>query len=84
VYGGLLGLLSMAVFGAPGVVLLALDDQGSTTQVLGILLIAVGVYLASFSVVYFNVALAAAANDALAGQDPDVAAVRAVHVAASA
>lgn len=76
VYGGLLALLVMVVFAGPGALLLATDDPALATQVLGGVLVAIGIYLASFAVTYFNVALAAAAEQALAGGDPDVAAAR--------
>lgn len=76
VFGGVLGLISMVVVAGPGAALLATDDPAVTTQVLGGVLVALGVYLASFAVVYFNVALAAAADQALNGQDPDIGAAR--------
>jgi hypothetical protein len=44
----------------------------------GIALVAIGAYLASFAVIYFNVILAAAADQALQGRQPDVAAARQV------
>src|SRR5438477_10617512 len=74
--GGAVALLVAVVFGGPGVLLLTLDDTAAT--VAGIVLIAIGAYLASFAVVYFNVALAAAADQALHGQEPDLDAAHAV------
>jgi hypothetical protein len=41
-------------------------------------LLAVGVYLASFAVIFFNVALAAGADQALGGEEPDLSAARRV------
>lgn len=75
VYGGLLALLAVMVIGGPGAVLVS---QEGGLNVLGIILLLVASYLASFSVIYFNVALAAAADQALAGQEPDIAAARQV------
>jgi hypothetical protein len=74
--GGLLAVVAALLFGAPGALLLTLDDTAAT--VAGIVLIAIGVYLASFAVVYFNVALAAAADQARRGQEPDLEAAHAV------
>jgi hypothetical protein len=45
-------------------------------RAVGYVLIALGSYAASFIVIYYNVILAAAANDALEGREPDVAAAR--------
>ena len=78
VYGGLLAALWMIVLGGAGALVLAQDEADVTLQVAGGVLIAVGAYLATFSVVFFNVALAAAADRALAGHQPDLAAARAV------
>ncbi len=72
--GGILAVVVALVLAGPGV-LLANADQDATTYV-GYLLIALGSYLASFIVIYYNVILAAAANDALEGREPDVAAAR--------
>jgi hypothetical protein len=52
--------------------------DAAAAKVGGVLLIAVGAYLASFFVIYFNVALAAAADQALRNQEPNVKAARAV------
>ncbi|MFO7548004.1 MAG: DUF6159 family protein [Acidimicrobiia bacterium] len=78
IYGGVLALLSMLVLAAPGAVLLSVEDAGQGVKVGGALLVLLGIYLASFSVIYFNVALAAAADEALAGREPDLAAARGV------
>jgi hypothetical protein len=76
--GGILAFVFAAIFGVPGALLLA-DDQGSSAaKVGGIVLIAIGAYLASFFVIYYNVALAAAADQALRGQGPDVKAAKGV------
>jgi hypothetical protein len=68
--GGALALVALLVFCGPGALLLLLDD--TTATVGAVVLIAIGAYLASFSVVFFNVALAAAADQALHGHDPDL------------
>jgi Family of unknown function (DUF6159) len=78
IYGGLLALLFGAVFMVPGAVLLSTDDGNEGALVGGILLVVVGAYLASFFVIYFNVALAAAADQALRGEVPDLHAARGV------
>ncbi|MGI9030578.1 MAG: DUF6159 family protein [Ilumatobacteraceae bacterium] len=80
IYGGLLALASAVVFCLPGAYLLSRDEgsSSSTTKVAGVALVVVGAYLASFFVIYFNVALAAAADQALRGQTPDLRAARGV------
>jgi len=78
VYGGLLALLVAVVLGAPGAVLLGADESSPGATIGGVVLIAIGSYLASFCVIYFNVALAAAANQALMGEEPDIRAARRV------
>jgi hypothetical protein len=74
--GGVLALLAVLVVCGPGALLLLLDDTAATVG--GVVLIAIGAYLASFAVVYFNVALAAAADQALHGAEPDIEAAHAV------
>src|SRR5215216_2394158 len=74
--GGALALVAVLVFCGPGALLLLLDDTAAT--VAAVVLIAIGAYLASFAVVYFNVALAAAADQALHGREPDLDAAHAV------
>lgn len=82
--GGAVALVIGLVLAIPG---LALVNSGtgpetsgpSATAIVGYVLIAAGAYLASFVVIYYNVVLAGAANDALEGRTPDVAAAR--HVA---
>ena len=54
------------------------DDPTTVQSVVGIILVAIGAYLASFFIIYFNVALAAAADQALRGAEPDTRAARAV------
>jgi hypothetical protein len=78
IYGGLLALLFAAIFAVPGAILLGGDDASTGMQVTGVVLIAVGAYLASFFVIYYNVALAAAADQALNGQPPDLRKARGV------
>lgn len=77
VYGGLLALLVMVVLAAPGVLMLS-DEANPGLQLAGALLILVAAWLATFAVVYFNVALAAAADQALSGRSPDIDEARAV------
>jgi Family of unknown function (DUF6159) len=74
--GGALALVAMVLFAIPGIALLATDQLEG--QIAGGVLVAVGAYLASFSVIYYNVALAAAADVALRGGTPDLAAARGV------
>jgi len=76
--GGLLALIAALVIAGPGL-WLASSDVDSTTYV-GYVLIAAGSYLASCIVIFYNVILAAAANDALVGREPDVAAARRIAV----
>jgi len=74
--GGALALVAAIVFCGPGAALLAADNTGATVG--GIALIAIGSYLATCAVVYYNVILAAAADVALRGEEPDIAAARRV------
>lgn len=74
--GGVLAILSVLIFAGPGAALAATDEIAA--QVGGVVLIAIGAYLASFFVIYYNVALAAAADVALRGETPDLAAARGV------
>ncbi|MDJ0771397.1 MAG: DUF6159 family protein [Ilumatobacter sp.] len=74
--GGILALVAFVLLGGPGI-FLASGDADATTYV-GYGLIAAGSYLASFIVIYYNVILAAAANDALEGREPDLAAARGI------
>ena len=76
--GGLLALIAALVIAGPGL-WLASSDVDSTTYA-GYVLIAAGSYLASCIVIFYNVILAAAANDALVGREPDVAAARRIAV----
>ncbi len=74
--GGALALVAVIVLGLPGIGLLSLDNGGA--KVLGVVLIAIAAYLASFAVIYFNVALAAGADEALRGLEPDITAAKAL------
>jgi hypothetical protein len=74
--GGALAFLAFIVFGVPGVLLLGVDTTVATVG--GIALLAIGAYLASFAVVYFNVVLAAGADQALRGVELDIGAARRV------
>ena len=77
IYGGIAALIWMLTLGAGGAALLAIDEADVSLQVAGGVLVALGAYLATLSVIYFNVALAAAADEALQGRTPDLAAARA-------
>jgi hypothetical protein len=68
VIGGLLGSVLFIVFGGPGLFLLAQESPTTSENVAGGALVVVGVYLSSFTVIYFNVALAACAQSALKGE----------------
>jgi len=74
--GGALALVAVIVFGGPGAALLSIDNTG--TKVLGALLLVIAAYLAAFAIIYYNVALAAGADQALRGQEPDIAAAKGV------
>ena len=78
IYGGLLALLFGGVFMVPGAILLSSDEGNAGALIGGILLVVIGAYLASFFIIYFNVALAAAADQALRGEVPDLRAARGV------
>jgi hypothetical protein len=74
--GGVLAVISAIIFILPGAALLTTDSTAA--KVGGAVLVAIGAYLASFFVIYYNVALAAAADQALRGEEPHVEAARAV------
>jgi hypothetical protein len=74
--GGVAGLVAFVVFAVPGVVLL--DSDSTWVIVGGVVLLLLGTYLAGMAVVFFNVALAAAANQALRGEEPDISAAKRV------
>jgi Family of unknown function (DUF6159) len=74
--GGVLALVAVIIFGGPGVALISIDNTG--TKVLGGVLVVIAAYLASFAVIYYNVALASGADQALRGSEPDIAAAKAV------
>lgn len=67
IYGGLTAFIAFIVFGVPGMVLIAVEQDSASANaayVGGGILIAIGAYLSSFAIIYFNVALAAAADSA--------------------
>lgn len=74
--GGALAFVAFIVFGVPGALLLGIDSTAGTVG--GVLLLALGAYVASFAVIYFNVALASGADQALRGEEPDIGAAKAV------
>lgn len=72
IYGGLLALLALIAFGVPAYAVLGDGQDPTTAQQVGAAAIGLaGLYLASFSVIFFNVALAAAADQAFRGQAAD-------------
>jgi hypothetical protein len=73
--GGVLAVVAFVLVGIPGALLADSDDE--VAAVGGIVTLAVAAYLATFVVVYFNVVLAIAADQAMRGENPDVAAARA-------
>jgi hypothetical protein len=74
--GGILALIAAVIFAVPGIILANADSDA--TRMSGYVLIAIGSYLASFVVIYYNVILAAAANDALEGREPDLGNARSI------
>lgn len=85
IIGGALAIVIAIVVGLPGLWIAASDNADAT--LVGYGLIAIAAYLSSFVVIYYNVILAAAANDALMGREPDLGAARAVarsHIGAIA
>jgi Family of unknown function (DUF6159) len=74
--GGVFAIAAFVLIGLPGVALLSLDNGAATVG--GVLLLVLAAYLASFSVIHYNVALAAGADQALRGLEPDIAAAKAV------
>lgn len=67
IYGGLTAFIAFLVIGVPGMALIAVEQDSTSANaayVGGGVLIAIGAYLSSFAIIYFNVALAAAADSA--------------------
>ncbi|MFP5488763.1 MAG: hypothetical protein ACLGHQ_10710, partial [Acidimicrobiia bacterium] len=73
--GGVLATIVAVLVGGPGLWLSTSDID--STRYAGWALLAVASYAASFFVIYYNVALAAAADEALSGREPDLKAARA-------
>lgn len=71
VTGGVLAFIAIVVFAGPGGLLVSVSQDEPAMQVVGGLLIALGVYLSSYFVIYYNVALAAACDMAFRGQPVD-------------
>jgi hypothetical protein len=69
IYGGIFAFIGFVVLGIPGLLLLGQNGAGTPQQVGGAILLIAGSYLSSFSVIYFNVALAASADAAFRGAD---------------
>lgn len=68
IIGGILGFLSLAIFGTPAAILAAGEAPTNAEYAGAIILGLIAFYLASFFVIYFNVALAGAANAAFKGE----------------
>jgi hypothetical protein len=81
VIGGVLGLAVWLLIAGPGLFLVATDSgtTGDDSLVdVGYVLLALGSFLASCVIIHYNVVLAAAANDALLGREPDIDAAKAI------
>jgi hypothetical protein len=76
IIGGAIALVISIVIGGPGLWIAASDN--SDAVIVGYVIIAIAAYLASFVVIYYNVMLAAAANDALMGREPDLGAAKTI------
>ncbi len=74
--GGALALAAFVVLGVPGALLVDGDSTGAVIG--GSVLLAMAAYSATFTVFLFNVTLAAAADQAMRGSEPDLAAARGV------
>lgn len=74
--GGGLAVVAFVAVGIPGALLA--DSDNEVAAVGGMVTLAIGAYLATFVVIYFNVVLAIAADHAMRGEHPDVAAARAM------
>lgn len=74
VTGGIAGLLVLAAFAVPAVFLLDSDSTG--TVIGGVALLMIGIFLSDFVIVFFHVALVAAADQTLRGEVPDLVAAR--------
>jgi hypothetical protein len=72
IIGGVVGLVAFVVLAVPGVVLL--DSESTWVVVGGVVLLLLGALLAGWAVLFFNVVLVAAADQALRGEEPDIAA----------
>jgi hypothetical protein len=76
VTGGIAGLVAFVVFAVPGVILL--DSDSTWVIVGGAVVLLLGTYLAGMAVVFFNVALVAAADQAMRGEEPEIGAAKRV------
>ena len=75
--GGLLALVAAIVIAGTGLWLASSETQ--STQIIGYVLIGIGSFVSSCIVIFYNVTLAGAANEALMGREPDIAAARRVR-----
>lgn len=72
VIGGLLAGISFLIFVIPAGIILGSSEEPTTAQYVGAgIFFAIGSYFASYFVIYYNVALAAAADLAFRGQPAD-------------
>jgi hypothetical protein len=78
IFGGIYAFFAFLIFGGPGAVLVADDNASTGALVGGGILLAIGIYLASFATIYFGVALAATADAVFRGESADTSAGLAV------
>lgn len=62
IYGGICAFFGFIIFGLPGIAIIAATNESNAGYVAGGVLIAIAGYISSFAIIYFNVALAAAAD----------------------
>lgn len=74
--GGVVALVAFVVLGVPGVLLLDREDAWAVVGGIGLLLLAS--LAAGWIVLFFNVVLVAAADQAFGGDEPDIAAAKRV------
>lgn len=64
IYGGICAFFGFIIFGLPGIAIIAATNESNAGYAAGGILIAIAGYISSFAIIYFNVALAAAADTA--------------------
>src|SRR5262245_5065940 len=78
IYGGIFAFIAFLLIGVPGIVLISAEQDNNAAIAGGVILIGIGSYLSSFAIIYYNVALAAAADSAFQTGTADTAAGLAV------